>query len=90
MEVTLPPAIQTSRRFFVKDLRTDKKLFVDSGVELSVLSLTTGTRRTSDIVFTAANGTQIATYALKNVHLDFGIPRTVIRDGECRETYHRS
>lgn len=74
-EATLPPAARVSRRLFVNDIRTGKKNLVDSGAELSVMPSTTGTPRTSDIVLTAANGTRIATYGPKTVHLDLGFPR---------------
>lgn len=74
-EANLPPTARVSRRLFVNDFRTGKKYLVDSGAELSVMPSTTGTPRTSDIVLTAANGTRIATYGPKTVHLDLGFPR---------------
>lgn len=65
----------SSRRVFVTEVRTGRRFLVDLGAEISVLPPAKGAPKTSGIVLTAANGTQIQTYGPKTLQLDFGLSR---------------
>jgi cleavage and polyadenylation specificity factor subunit 1 len=77
-EASPPPAAHHAYKLFVNDVRSGRRFPIDSGAEISVIPPDNGPRHTSDIVLSAANGTRIATYGPKVLHLNLGLSREFV------------
>jgi len=77
-EADAPPAAHHTCRLFVTDVRSGKRFLIDSGAEISVIPPGNSPRRSSDIVLNAANGTRIATYGPRELHLNLGLAREFV------------
>lgn len=74
-EVNSPPAAHHSYGLFVTDVRSDRRFLIDSRTEISVIPPGNGPRRLSDIVL---NGTRIATYGPRELHVNLGLSREFV------------
>lgn len=77
-EVNSTPAAHHSYGLFVADVRFGERFLINSGTEISVIPPGNGPRRSSDIVLNAANGTRIATYGPRELHVNLGLSREFV------------
>jgi cleavage and polyadenylation specificity factor subunit 1 len=77
-EASPPPAAHQAYRLFVNDVRSGRRFLIDSGAEIFVIPPGSGPRRTSDVMLSAANGSLIATYGPKVLHLNLGLSREFV------------
>lgn len=66
---------KSTSRIVVFDRQSGRRFLIDSGAEISVIPPVLGQVSSSDIVLTAANGTQSRTYGPKNLNINFGLAR---------------
>ena len=65
-----------SRRLYVTDLSSKLRFLIDTGADVSVIPPTPSMRQSpSDLILSAANGTQIKTYGTRLLTLDLGLRR---------------
>lgn len=57
---------------FITVTRSGRQFLIDSGADISVIPPVTGHQAALDLVLTAANGTRIRTYGLKDLRLNIG------------------
>ncbi|GBN40108.1 Transposon Ty3-I Gag-Pol polyprotein [Araneus ventricosus] len=62
-------------RLFVRDRRSNLRLLVDSGADVSIIPATSQNKKKAEYLLYAANGTEISTYGINMLNLDLGLRR---------------
>lgn len=77
-EASSPPAAHSTYRLFVNNVRSGERFLVDLGAEIYVVPPGNSPRGTSNLLLTVANGTRIATYGLRELHINLDLARDFV------------